>query len=127
MAQNKQIIVQALDGRNGKLLANQRLLVFAGESPGSVRSQATSYEFITDKDGVATLTITSPEAQWIQVWSDGPVLCQTDPNSKSFSVGTIMAKGLTAPNTCSSLVREVAAGHFVVFARPAHFLEKMRR
>ena len=127
IAQSTQIIVRAVDGRNGKPLANQHLLVFAGKSPDGVREQETHFDLMTDKDGLTTLTITSPEIKWIQVWPDGQVLCQTGPNSTSFSVGEIMSTGLKTPNTCSSLVREVAPGHLVVFARPATFAEKMRR
>jgi hypothetical protein len=133
MAQNKAmensmgIVVQARDGRNGKPLAHQRLLVFTGESSSSVKSHASHIGLTTDKDGLGTLTINPSEIQWIQVWADGRVLCQPNPNERSFSVATIMSKGLTAPNNCSALLREAAPGHFVLFARPARFMEKMKR
>jgi hypothetical protein len=39
----------------------------------------------------------------------------------------IMSKGLATANTCSALVKEPTPGHFIIFARPAHFLEKMKR
>jgi hypothetical protein len=121
------IVVQAVDGRNGKPLASQRLLVFTGMSSNAVRSQAKSTELTTNKDGVGTLTIDPAETQWIQVWPDGPVLCQPHPNEGSFSVDTIISKGLATPNDCSGLAREPVPGHFIVFARPATFVEKMRR
>ena len=127
MAQNIGIVVQALDGRNGMPLANQHLLVFTGASEDAAKSHAVHTGLTTDKNGFVTLTISTAETRWIQVWADGHVLCQPKPNENSFSVGTIMKTGLAAPNTCSSLSREVAPGHFIVFARPAHFMEKMRQ
>lgn len=120
------ISVQALDGRNGKPLANQHLLVFTGASTNAVKSHAEHTGLTTDKDGLGTLTIYPSETQWIQVWADGRILCQDHPNQNSFSVATIMSKGLATPNTCSALAWEPTPGHFIVFARPAHFKEKMR-
>jgi hypothetical protein len=58
---------------------------------------------------------------------DGRVPCFADPNHASFSVSEIISKGLVTPNNCSALVREATPGRFVVFARPAGFMEKMKR
>jgi hypothetical protein len=127
MAQTMDIAVQALDGRNGKPLANQHLLVFTGISSDAVKSHADHTGLTTDKNGLGTLTIYPCETQWIQVWADGRVLCQPDPNQISFSVARIMSKGLATPNTCSGLVREPTPGHFIVFARPAHLTEKLKQ
>jgi hypothetical protein len=126
LAQNRQIVVQAVDGRSGKPLANQRLLVFGGDSARAVRRQEEQYVVVTDNGGLATLTLT-PETQWLQVWIDWHVLCLSEPpNSKSFPVADIMATGLNTPNTCSSVSQKATPGHLVVFARPMHFWEKMR-
>lgn len=120
------ISVQALDGRNGKPLANQHLLVFTGASVDAVKSHAEHTGLTTDKNGLGTLTIYPSETQWIQVWADGRILCQDNPNQNSFSVATIMSKGLATPNTCGALTREPIPGQFIVFARPTHFKEKIR-
>jgi len=126
LAQDRQIVVQAMDGRNGKPLANQRLLIFGGDSPEAVRRHAKDYVLVTDKDGLATLTLAS-ETQWLQVWADWHVLCMTEPpNSKSFPVADIMTLGLNTPNTCGGALKKVAPGHLVVFARPMNFWEKMQ-
>jgi len=127
MAKTTDIVVQALDGRNGKPLVNQHLLVFTGLSSDAVKSHAEHTGLTTNNDGVGTLTIYPTETQWIQVWADGRILCQQDPNQSSFSVATIMSKGVATPNTCSALVREPTPGHFIVFARPAHFNEKLKQ
>jgi len=127
MAKTMDIVVQALDGRNGKPLTNQHLLVFTGASSDAVKSHAEHAGLTTDKDGLGTLTIYPSETQWIQVWADGRILCQPDPNQSTFSVATIMSKGLATPNTCSGLVRGPTPGHFIVFARPAHLTEKLKQ
>src|SRR5271155_5438350 len=100
LAQDTKLTLVALDGRNGKPLPTQRLLVFVGESPKEVQLHKHSLEVTTDKDGVAILPITRPETQWIQVFVDFRTLCQTEPNMKSFSVDEIISGGLAAPNTC---------------------------
>lgn len=125
-AQDDRIIVQAVDGRNGKPIANAHLLIFSGQTPEDVRLEKNSFDLVTDVGGLATLTFTQ-KPKWIQVFVDDRVLCQTEPNGKSFNVGEIISTGLKTPNTCDSLNKEAIVGHFVVFARPAHFLEKMRR
>ena len=121
------IIVQALDGRNGKPLAHQRLLVFTGITSEAVKTHAAYIELITDEEGVATLSIEPAKTRWIQPWPDGRTLCQKDPNQGSFSIATIMSAGLATPNTCSSLVRESAPGRFVIFARQPTLTEKIKR
>ncbi len=126
-AQENRIVVQAVDGRNGKPIANSRLLIFSGETTEDVKQHRNHSDLVTDAGGLATLTFSSAEVKWIQIFVDGSVLCQTEPNSKSFSVGEIMSTGLKTPNTCNSLATEAAPGHFLVFARPAHFMEKMRQ
>ena len=126
MAQDRQIIVWAMDALSGKPLANQHLLVFGGESAEAVKQHKKQYELMTDKDGLATLTLT-PETQMLQVWVDGHVLCQSEPNSKSFSVADILVSGLNTPNTCSLASQKAVPGNLVVFARSAHFWEKMRQ
>ena len=121
------ILVQALDGRNGKPLAHQHLLVFTGLSSDAVKSHAEHSGLTTDKKGIGTLTIYSAETQWMQVWADGRILCQQDPNQNTFSIATIMSKGLATPNTCSGVVQEPTPGRLIVYARPAHFAEMAKQ
>lgn len=127
VAQDSHIVVRAVDGRNGKPFVNQRLLLFAGESPESVRQHKKQFEIVTDKEGLADLTIAPSDIHWIQVWVDWHVLCQREPNSNSFSVAEILSTGLNTPNTCGSSAQKLTPGHIVVFARSAHFWEKMRQ
>jgi hypothetical protein len=127
MAQVKEITIQALDGKTGKPLANQRLLVFAGDTAEAATFHHQDFVLTTDTGGRAKLPITSPGTKWIQVWADGLTLCQTKPNSLSFKVETIATLGLSAPNTCSPLAQAPKSGVFIVFARESTLSEKMAR
>ncbi|MCU1220986.1 MAG: hypothetical protein JWN42_2183 [Candidatus Angelobacter sp.] len=122
-----EITVQAIDGRNGKDLAHQRLLIFTGRSSDDVKTHAAHVELTTDKKGMGTLSLDASKALWIQPWADGRTLCQQVPNQNSFSVDEIISKGLATPNTCSSVVKESAPGRLIIFARPATLMEKMKR
>jgi hypothetical protein len=125
LAQDTKLTLMALDGRNGKPLPTQRLLVFIGASPKDVQQHKQSLDVTTDKDGVAILPITRTDTQWLQVFVDFRTLCQTEPNTKSFSVDEIVSGGLTTPNNCGSFRVNATANHLVVFARPATIKEKM--
>ena len=56
-AQTLAITVQVLDGRNGKPLADQHVLVFTGLSAAAVKTHAQHTGVTTDKDGMGTITI----------------------------------------------------------------------
>jgi len=121
------IAVQVLDGRNGKPIANQRVLVFVGASSEAAKSHAEHTDLTTDKDGLGILRVHPDQTQWIQVWADGRVLCYPDPNQSSFSIDAIMSTGIVAPNSCSGVMKDPTPGHLIIFARPARFMEKMKR
>ncbi len=127
MEESLKITVQVFDGRSGKPLKDQHVLVFTGLSSNAVKSHAQHTGVTTDKDGVGMLMIYPSETQWLQVFTDGRVPCFPDPNQASFSVNEITSKGLVTPNNCSAFTKEATPGHFVVFARPAGFMEKMKQ
>ena len=127
VGQSMDITVQVLDGRNGKPVADQHVLVFTRLSAAAVKTHAQHTGVTTDKDGMGTLTIYPGETQWLQVFTDGRVPCFPNPNQASFSVSDIMSKGLVTPNDCSAQVQQASPGHFVIYARPAHFMEKMKQ
>ena len=124
--QNKQITVHAIDGRTGKPIAKQHLLVFGGDTPEAVRLHKKRYELTTDKNGSGPLTLAA-DTEWLQVWVDGSVLCQKEPNGKSLSVAGILATGVNTANTCGSVTEKLMPGRLIVFARPASLWEKMRK
>jgi hypothetical protein len=127
MAQESRIVVHALNGKNGKPIANEHLVIFTGASAEDVREHKNHIELRTDAKGTALLSVDDRATSHIQVWVDWHVLCQEAPNSKSYSLEDILKRGLTTPNNCGRVEQAVAPKHLVVFARPAHFWEKMHQ
>ena len=76
---------------------------------------------------MGTITIYPGETRRLQVFTDGRIPCFPNPNQASFSVSDIMSKGLVTPNDCSAEVQQASPGHFVIYVRPAHFMEKMKQ
>jgi hypothetical protein len=126
-AQSKPLSVEVLNGNNGKPAANLHLLVFMGESAKDIRLQKIAVDLLTDKDGMATLTLSPDKIHLLQFWPDDETLCQASYNGTVFSVEEIMTTGTKATNTCGTLVKEAVPGHLVLFARALTLKEKMRR
>jgi hypothetical protein len=127
MGQETGIVVQVLNGKNGKPIANELVLVFTGASAEDAKEHKTHLEIRTDAEGTALLSVENLATSYIQVWADWHVLCQETPNSKSYSVEDILKKGLSTSNNCGPIKPQLSPNHFVVFARPAHFWEKTRQ
>jgi hypothetical protein len=126
-AQRTEVTIRALNGKTGSPFANQRLVIFVGESAEAATFHQRAIDAQTDKNGLVVIPVVSAKTSWIQVWADGLTLCQSEPNRKSFSVDMILSSGLSAPNNCGSLAQATAPGQFTVYARPATFSEKMAR
>jgi hypothetical protein len=125
-AQSTAIRLQAYNGKTGKPLPYQRLLVFAGTTQENVRFHQKSFDLTTGDDGEVKLLLDSSELQWLQVWADYRTLCQSAPNNRSFKVSQILSTGLSTPNNCGSFARPFEPGKFTLFARPATRAEKRR-
>jgi hypothetical protein len=126
-AQPQKVTIHVLDGRNGKPLKSQSLLVFTGISNDAVRGHAHHSETNTDRSGIGTYLVNTSETRFLQVFVNELVLCYPNPNQSSFSVSEIMSKGLVTANTCGSSVKGPTPGHLIVFARKPTFSEKMKR
>ena len=124
-AQGFSITLRAIDGRNGKPMPHQRLLVFTGSSQEDVSLHRHSEDVTTDENGRAVLQIPQDTIQWVQVFADFQTLCQSEPNRRSFSLAKVPSSGEASPNNCSSVRQELKPGQLTVFARPATFREKM--
>jgi hypothetical protein len=117
-AHSQTVTLKAVNGKNGKPLANQRLLVFAGSNADEVRFQQHSYDLKTDVNGLATLTVDDASIRRIQVWADYQHLCQSTPNFRSFDLGEITSTGLSTPNDCGTIVARTVPGLLTIFVRP---------
>ena len=69
-AQGFSITLAAIDGRNGKAMPHQRLLVFMGDSQEDVRFHRQSKDVTTDEHGRAVLQIPQKTIHWVQVFVD---------------------------------------------------------
>ena len=123
-AQSVSINLEAINGKNGKPMPYQRLLVFMGDSQEDVRFHKYSQDVTTDEHGDAVLKIPKATIQWMQVFVDYRTLCQTEPNRRSFSLAKIVESGEATPNDCSVVRKDLKPNQLVVFARPATLREK---
>lgn len=124
MAQDNKVTIQVLNGKNGKPIVNQHLLIFEGGSQEEARRHKSHIELRTDAEGKATFS-PEPTDNYIQVWVDWHILCQKKPNVNVYSMADIINSGLTTGNSCGRIERPVIPKEFLIFARPAHFWEKM--
>jgi hypothetical protein len=125
-AQSSTLTVAAFDGKSGKPLSAQRLLVFVGSTREDVFSHKHSLNVTAGNDGLATLSIDDRD-EWLQVFVDFKTLCQARPNTSSFSVKEVVAQGLSSPNTCGSFKQEPRPNRLSVYARSPTLEEKMAR
>jgi hypothetical protein len=120
------IKIVAINGKTGKPMAKERLLVFLGNTEEDVRAKAHHFELETDSEGAATLPEDGSGYMRIQVWVDRRTLCQDSPNTRSFLLKEVRTDGITAPNNCGPrLSRDKTPNELIIFARPATLGEKM--
>ena len=125
VAQSSEITIHALNGKDGKPLVHQRLLVFGGKTAEAASHQETDFDVTTDVNGFARVVFDPAKTRWIEVFADFLTLCYDKPNLVQFSVDTISSTGLASPNHCGKIMPLVKPGQFTVFARPATLREKM--
>jgi len=121
----KQIEIMVVNGRNGKPMANETLLVFLGNSDEEVRKKRHHIRLQTDVHGIAILPRNESTYSRVQVWVDHRTLCQNNPNNRTFDLDKIRRTGVSTPNNCENIQREQSPNQFVVFARRATLREKM--
>lgn len=119
------VVIQVIDGRTGKPLMHQHILVFGGKTEEEATEHQSHYELTTDDQGLADLSIVK-KFQWVQVWVDWHILCQNKELKKNFSIAEISTTGLNSINTCSSRSVTKIPGRLTIYVRPEHFWEKMK-
>jgi hypothetical protein len=124
MAQDNRIVIHLIDGRNGKPVSNEHLLIFQGASPEDIKEHRSHLDLQTDANGIAFLpTDAMPQ---IQVWPDWHKICRSAASNSIFSLEEIKKNGAATPNSCGSTTMKLVPNHFYIFARPLNFREKMR-
>ena len=125
-AQN--IIVHALDGNNGKPLADVRLLVFTfNGSSFRDSNDRQSFDLHTDRNGTATIKLEQIKGDHLQVWVDFMTRCVNDINSTpAISVNQTLTSGVTDTNSCSNKITAgPTPGALTIYAREATLREKL--
>ena len=121
LAQN--IVIRAVDGKSGKPLANEHLLLFLYEN-WKDRTQIPINSLTTDANGTAVVNI--PRGHYLQVWVNAKTLCVANPNLVALSIEDIRAHGGMLENNCSRNIRvEAKPNEVVVYARQSTLREKM--
>jgi hypothetical protein len=122
------IKVLLVNGKNGKPMKHERLLVFfqSGQSH-TLESDNNGTDPHTDDSGYAVIPLPPSHLPYVQVWVDYRTLCQEDPNSRAFSVTQIVSDGASTPNNCGKANHPSSPGTLVVYARPSTLKEQMAR
>ena len=123
--QSKAVTIRLVNGKSGKPMDHERLLVFFGSSPQDVRFHKKSIDLHTDSKGEATLSSNEPTFLYFQVFVDFRTLCEKNPNDHSFAIEDILRDGEQTPNICGKVAVPKTPGTFVIYARPATLKEKM--
>jgi hypothetical protein len=119
------IVLHLLNGKTGKPVQNEHLVIFQGDSPEQVRRLGTPYETRTDPSGNALLP--AGIMPWFSVHVDWHVVCEAQGSqSPIYSTEELKRKGLIGPNRCGSTTRTATANEIYLFVRDETFVEKMR-
>ena len=123
--QSKTVTIRLVNGKNGKPMEHERLLIFFGSSPQDVRFHKGPIDLHTDSKGEATLPSNELTFLYFQVFVDFRTLCEKNPNDRSFAVADILRDGEQAPNICGEIAIPKTPGTLVIYALPATLKEKM--
>jgi hypothetical protein len=113
--------VQILNGKNGKSLANQRVVLMGQSDSAAFRRIG---DFHTAVDGIITLSITDYHADSFDVYVEWHHPCAK--NRVTFSSQRIISTGVVSENSCNSKLKPSSIpGTLVLFVRDETFFEKM--
>ena len=112
MAQVKEITIQALDGKTGKPLANQRLLVFAGDTAAGCTFDYQDFVLTTGLEREPPLSRLRTRSGF-KFGLNGLTLCQTKANSFSLNHQTIAHARIVRTENCSRLAQAPKSAVFI--------------
>jgi hypothetical protein len=113
--------VQILEGKSGKPVANQRVVLMS-ESESGGASQIG--DFHTQADGMFTVSLTDQKARSLKVYVEWHHPCAKGP--AMFSLQKITSVGIVSENSCKAKVGATATpGTLILFVRDETFFEKM--
>lgn len=121
------IVIHAVNGKNGQPLANSRLVLWAFDTMSErMMPSGQQLDLHTDSNGMAIILAGAIKKSYVQIWVDFHHQCVDRPNLVSFAVNKILLSGVTAENNCSKrIVAEPAPHTLTIYARSPTFRERM--
>jgi hypothetical protein len=113
--------IKVLEGKSGKPLANQRVVLMGEPDSGASRQIG---DFHTQADGMFTVSLTDQKARSLRVYVEWHHPCAK--GSVAFSLKEIDSIGVVSENSCNAKVGGTATpGTLILFVRDETFFEKM--
>jgi len=117
-AQQSSYMIQVLDGYTGVAIARHAVSVSIGATPADAKARKNILHLYTDQRGILLMPLPNTGAPgYIQLWTADMHACTPHPETDTFSLAQISAKGVQAPNSCGKMSVQPTAGHFVIFVR----------
>jgi 5-hydroxyisourate hydrolase-like protein (transthyretin family) len=114
------IIVHVLDGRTGKPISNEHILIFVTNDPKYPHARIIDEG--TDAHGI--YIVHDIDFKFIQVAVDWHIPCMNHPSNRvEYSVAEIISTGMSTSNSCGSVKVESSPGNLYVFVRSRHWWE----
>lgn len=121
-----QLRLQVLNGRTGKPVAHQKVVVMAGESSAR-RKTVKLVDVATDGEGYVSLPDAASQVERLHVYVEAYRSC-SKAEVNSFELAKVAASGVVSENACRSRISLYPQpGNLVFFVRPETWLERMRK
>lgn len=116
--------VQIIDGKTGKPVIHEHVNFFKNGNFADLAGRRDVHGFMTDDDGVITMSDIAVDTQTFGVSVDWHRACSK--NYQWFSLQQIFSTGLVSENSCKSKIkRNAGPGTLIFFVRNETFFEKM--
>lgn len=123
----RQIIVKALDARNGHPLKKITIDIWFGERASGVPRQST-----TASDGTTVFAVPEGDktfvasGEFIADCRGGNVAGKSYIDRNVYSIDEVLTAGIVGRNQCGKVTAEPIRGTFTFFLRPLHWWEKLQ-
>ncbi len=127
----QQIAVKLVDGRNGRALKDQAVVIWLGEKPVGMPGQTIR----TNADGIAFVPIQIQQDAFVAAGESlvdcrmrirhGKVVDEGETYKEEvYRFADVLAHGAVGANKCGKATAQPIPGQLVLFVRPPHWWEK---
>ena len=117
--------LRIVDGRNGRPIPNEQPQVtWIGHQ------NASPVQIQTNTDGIAKLDLPSGKIDYVRIDANLYYDCRKiskDMSPTTYSVREALRAGIVAINTCGKLEIDPGPGEIILFVRPLHRWERLKR